>query len=441
MKKLVNIHSIIFFLLLLIFNGFKIFAQEKKTFSTVDEVFKYAKSKNYIFKNSEYNTELAVLKKKTAVGNIFNPKINTSAQMINNLSQQKLFLPAEAFGGVPGTFKQVEVGQKFISTLSVQPQFDILNLASISEVNTSKLNFLLVENQNKIQKQNIYYQINVLYFNIISFNGQKEVIKENIAIANQILIIILKKNEEGIARNQEVNEAKVNLILLQDQLQQIESNTKIQYQYLNLLLENSVVANLSEEILKTQNEPEILVIQNMNEIDNATLQTSLAQLQYKSLLFQNYPSLSFISSFNWQNSGQNQFFGSNTYWQSFNFIGLKLNWDLPTVQRIYNLKNKKVEIQKLELIQEHINKESATTNSQMVLEYEKAISKSVNSQKIFELKEDTYLKNFNQFTEGILPLDKLLISQNDMIISKLNLVLALVNVRFNKNKIIINNTF
>ena len=308
-------------------------------------------------------------------------------------------------------------------------------------MNTSKLNFLLVENQNKIQKQNIYYQINVLYFNIISFNGQKEVIKENIAIANQILIIILKKNEEGIARNQEVNEAKVNLILLQDQLQQIESNTKIQYQYLNLLLENSVVANLSEEILKTQNEPEILVIQNMNEIDNATLQTSLAQLQYKSLLFQNYPSLSFISSFNWQNSGQNQFFGSNTYWQSFNFIGLKLNWDLPTVQRIYNLKNKKVEIQKLELIQEHINKESATTNSQMVLEYEKAISKSVNSQKIFELKEDTYLKNFNQFTEGILPLDKLLISQNDMIISKLNLVLALVNVRFNKNKIIINNTF
>ena len=81
MKKL-NIHSINFFLLLLIFNGFKIFAQEKKTFSTVDEVFKYAKSKNYIFKNSEYNTELAVLKKKTAVGNIFNPKIELTSLLL-----------------------------------------------------------------------------------------------------------------------------------------------------------------------------------------------------------------------------------------------------------------------------------------------------------------------------------------------------------------------
>ena len=77
----------------------------------------------------------------------------------------------------------------------------------------------------------------------------------------------------------------------------------------------------------------------------------------------------------------------------------------------------------------------------MTLEYEKSIKQIVNFQKVFDLKKDTYEKNYNQFKENILPLDKLLISQNDMIISKLNIITALANIGFNKNKIEINNKF
>ena len=62
-----------------------------------------------------------------------------------------------------------------------------------------------------------------------------------------------------------------------------------------------------------------------------------------------------------------------------------------------------------------------------------------NFKKIYLLKKDTFEKNFNQYQEQILPLDKLLISQNDLLISEINLVNALANIGFSKNKIVINN--
>ena len=77
----------------------------------------------------------------------------------------------------------------------------------------------------------------------------------------------------------------------------------------------------------------------------------------------------------------------------------------------------------------------------MILEYEKSLKQKENLWKIHDLKKDTYEKNFNQFKENILPLDKLLISQNDMLVSKLNIVSSLANIGFNKTKIEINNGF
>jgi OMF family outer membrane factor len=91
--------------------------------------------------------------------------------------------------------------------------------------------------------------------------------------------------------------------------------------------------------------------------------------------------------------------------------------------------------------EEHIIKENEIKNQQLLLDYDKSVMQSQNLLKIADLKKDTYEKNYNQFKENILSLDKLLISQNDLLLSKLNLVSALANICFNKNKIDINNKF
>jgi OMF family outer membrane factor len=441
MRKLVNIHKQILVLSLILFSFKNSLAQESKTFSTLYEVLEFSKTKNYSFDNAKLQTHLAELAKKTALGNAFNPKVNTSIQVLDNINLPISYLPAEAFGGVSGTFKEVQIGQQYVSTFNIQPQFDIINLSNFAQIKSAKINEQLVENQNKINEQNLYEKINAVYFNIISFNGQKEVVEENILIAENILKIISEKNKEGIARKQEVNEAEVNLILLKDKLEQLEINTKIQYEILNLFFENKIESNLKQTIWDFKDQTILFANQNNLQNQNSELQTQLAQQEYKSLQYQNYPTLSFVSSFNWQNLSNDNFFASQSNWQNFNYVGLKLGWELPTVQRISNIKSKKIQLEILQKTNEHIKAETESKNEQLNLEYQKSLQQFINFQKVFDLKIDTYEKNFNQFKEGILPLDKLLISQNDMIISKLNIVSVLTNIGFSKSKIENNNTF
>ena len=148
-----------------------------------------------------------------------------------------------------------------------------------------------------------------------------------------------------------------------------------------------------------------------------------------------------MSSFSWQNLSNESFFNSKSNNTNFNYLGLKLNLELPTAQRIANTKNKSIQMKILSSIEEHAIKENDIKNQQLIMDLEKAIKQSDNLKKIVDLKKDSYEKNYNQFKENILPLDKLLIAQNDLLGSKVNLVLALATISFNKNKRDINNKF
>jgi outer membrane protein TolC len=362
--------SFVFLIFFSVING-----QEKREFTSFKEVLEYVKATNHQFKNAEWQIRLADLTRKTAKLNLLNPKIPASAQVLDNITQQVSFLPGQIFGQPQGTFKEVTIGQQYASTFSVQPQFDIINLANYAQIKSAKTNQLLVENQNKINEQNVYDQINMVYFNILSFNEQKKILEENIVIATDILRIIQNKFTEGIARKQEVNEAETNLISLQDKLQQIELNTEIQVQTFNLFIENSVKATLSEDLWTYENSNSPLTTQNSLLAENAKLQYELSEQEYKGLKFQNYPVLSFISSFNWQNLSNDFAFSKNSDWINFNYIGLKLSYDLPTtVTKYSNLKSKKIQLEIAKNNQEFSKKENENKNKQMILEYGKSPS-------------------------------------------------------------------
>ena len=415
--------------------------QEQVKFSTINEVFALAKSKNYTLLNAALQTKIADLTKNAAVANVFNPRVPTTIQALDNMNQQVSFLPAEAFGGPAGTFKEVTIGQQYVSTLAIMPQFEIFNLSNIAQVKSAKINEQLVDNQNKINELQLSTKINSIYSNILSFNGQKEILQENLKIAENIQSIIKQKFDEGLVRKQDVNESEVNVISTKDKLEQLEVNLKIQYQLLNLIFENQTNTEITESVWNYENSNQITQVKNNLDVENIHLQNLLAKQEHKSLKYQNLPSLSFVSSFSWQNLSNESFFHSKSNNTNFNYLGLKLNLELPTAQRLANTKNKSIQIKMLCNSEEHAIKENDIKNQQLILDYEKSVKQAENFKKIADLKKDTYEKNYNQFKENILSLDKLLISQNELLQSKLNVVLALASISFNKNKIDINNKF
>ena len=65
-----------------------------------------------------------------------------------------------------------------------------------------------MDNQNKLNEQQLYNKINSIYSNILSFNGQKNFTRKFI-VGENIQTIIKQKFDEGLVRMQDVNEAEV----------------------------------------------------------------------------------------------------------------------------------------------------------------------------------------------------------------------------------------
>ena len=427
--------------LIVLLGNISLSAQEVTKLNGFNDVVSLMKNKNYSLVNAELQKNIAELTKKAAIANAFNPRVPTTNQALDNMNQQVSFLPAEAFGGPAGTFKEVTIGQQYVSTFAIMPQFEIFNLSNIAQIKSSKINEQLVDNQNKLNEQQLYYKVNSIYSNILLFKAQKEIFQENLQIAENIKKIIDQKFEEGLVRKQDVNEAEVNVINTKDKIEQLDVNLKIQYQLLNLFFENQTNTEILENVWIYEKEQKAALVKNNLEVENTHLQNILAKQEYKTLQYQNLPSLSFVSSFSWQNLSNESFFHPKANNTNFNYLGLKLNLELPTAQRIANTRSKKIQVKMLSNNEEHIIKENEIKNQQLLLDYDKSVMQSQNLLKIADLKKDTYEKNYNQFKENILSLDKLLISQNDLLLSKLNLASALANICFNKNKIDINNKF
>lgn len=436
----VNVHyKQKFVVLIALFIQFS-FGQNKREINKLDELIQLAKQQNNTLKNNTLQLELAAITKKTAIGNIFNPRIPSSAQIINNFDQQVSFLPGPIFGQPEGTYKPVTMGQQYVGTVSVQPQIDLINLGSIALVKSAKINEQIIENQNKINEQNIYDQLNSIYFNLLLIKNQKEVLEKNIKIARQILVVNQNKYKEGITRKQDVNEAESNLITIEEKLSQLEYNEKIQLEALDVFYEDTEDFVFLEDLKNYSENTTFLEANSELKIKASQLQFQNIEQEIKVTKWSQLPILSMISSFNWQNQSNNSYLDKNSNWINYNYIGLKLSWDLPTtIQKLSNIYSKKIQLNQLKNNIDQVKKENEMINKQIVFEYEKAIQQYIYFEKIYQLKKETFEKNKNQFDEEILPLDKLLISQNDYYNSEINLVIALANIGFSKYRIIINN--
>lgn len=426
-------------LFILLFSQFT-WGQNNKEIKNLDALIHYAKEQNLTIKNNQLQSELATITKKTALGNILNPRIPSTAQVLNNFDQQVSFLPGPIFGQPEGTYKAVTMGQQYVSTFSIQPQVDLINPGNIALLKSANINVELVNQQNKLNEQNVYNQINTIYYNLLYLQKQVEIFEVNKKIAEQILTINQNKYKEGIVRKQEVNEAESNLIAIEDKLQQALITLKIQHESLRVFLNTQENFQLKEELKN--------VAQDLKLVESTSnLKTSISQLQYQNVQqevkvaqWSQLPVLSLISSFNWQNQSNTTYLDKNSNWVNYNYIGLKLSWDVPTtIQKLSTVYSKKIQLEQAKNNAEQAAKENETVNKQLVLEYEKAIQQVIHFEKIYQLKKDTFEKNKNQFDEEILPLDKLLLSQNEFITSEINLASAIANCGFSKYKILINN--
>jgi len=416
-------------------------AQNELRFNNLDSLLKYAENNSISIKTGGQQVLLAKWQKISAQAGLVNFRMQTNFNLTNNTELPVSFLPAEAFGGAPGTFKEVTMGQQYIGNLNIAPQIDIINPASWAKLQSANVNSELADINNLIAKKTLFESISASYHNIISLQEQIKLTEKSFLIADTLLINMQNKYSAGIVRQQDLNDAQINKLTLADKLDQLKLSLQQQYLSLKILCDIPENTNLTIEEAMSYEQQLTLGIEVDNQLNykSSLLKVDLARADLKTNHFMQLPTVSLVFYDAWQQNSNNMFFDNEARWLNSQYVGLKLSMPFPDINRFTQTKafkiNRTIALQNVE----HTKILNDNNNRQLVLDYEKAFSQFATAKQIFELKEQNYHLALNQFNSDILPSDKLLIAFNDMITSRLNYSSALANLLFLKSKLDINN--
>jgi outer membrane protein TolC len=417
-------------------------AQTELSFNNLDSLLKYAENNSISIKTGEQQFLLAKWQKISAQAGLVNFRMQTNFNLTDNIAQPVTFLPGEAFGGAPGTFKKVTTGQQYIGNLNIAPQIDIINPASWAKLKSANVNAKLTNVNNLIAKKSLFESISASYHNIISLQEQIELTQISLLAADTLLQNMQNKYSEGIVRQQDLNDAQINKLSLADKLEQLKLSLKQQYFSLKILCDipETTLLSINEQTNYNQQFTLGLEVDNQLNYKSSLLKVDLANADVKTNLFMQLPIVSFVYYDAMQQNSNLMFFDKDKQWLNSQYVGLKLSMPFPDINRFTQTKmskvNKTIALQNAE----HTKLQNDFTNKQLVIDYEKAYSQFMATRQIYELKKQNYQLALNQFSMDILSSDKLLIAFNDMITSRLNYSNSLANLLFSKSKIDINNT-
>ena len=416
--------------------------QAQLNFTGLDSVLSYAERNSTSIKTGEQQSLLAKWTKVTAVANTVNFKSPISFSATDNLQLPVNFLPAEAFGGPAGTFRQVTLGQEYVSNFNFNPQIDIINPYNWAKVKSASVNKEMTEVSNQISKKTLFENIAAAYHNIIALQEQIILTEKSLSASDSIHQIVKNKFSAGIVREQDLNNALANQLNIKDKLAQLKVMHQQQLNTLKILcdisagtqitLQNNSAAEFSEGNLKSNS--------NLNSRYN-NLQNQYAKNELRANRLSMLPVLSAFYYQGWQHNSNIAFFDSKSSWIQNQYIGLRITVPFPPdVTKISQSYTSKINYRITSLNDKHSELQTELNNRSLELDYEKALSSYQTAKQIFDLKNSNFSKSINQFKEGLLSTDNLLIAFNEMVNSQLNVVAAFSSAQFVKSKISISNS-
>jgi len=419
-------------------------AQQDLKFYNIDSLFSFADKNSSVIKNNEQQTILAKYEKLAAQANLINFRNPVSFALTNNTQLPVNFIPSELLGGQPGTFKQITLGQQYVSNFNIAPQIDIINPGAWAQIKVANINEDLTSTHNLINKTSLYESIAACYYNITSLQEQIDITQKNVSAADTLLLIVNNKFEQGLVRQQDVNDASINKLSLQDKLKQVQISLNQQYNSLKILCDIPANTNLILEDTLNYNQA-FIADMNVNselQLRSSALQAASAKADLRANRLSNLPVLSLIYSNSYYQNSNVQFLDNNpnNKWLNSVYVGAKVTFFLPDVNRILNSRNSKISYQISLINLDHNKLQNDIANNQLQLDYQKAYSQFTTSKQVFLLKEENYKMAFNQYNQSILPFDKLLTAFNDMLLNRYNYSSSLASLLYTKSKIDINNT-
>jgi outer membrane protein TolC len=416
--------------------------QAQKVITNLDELLNYANQKSLTFKNGEIQVSQAKKATVAALYGIADPTGNLSGTYTNNTKLPVNIFPAEILGGQPGTYKEVQLGVQYQTNFNANVDIKLFNRQGWENLKLSKINVDLTDSDTKLSRKSLYDNVTIIYFNIVTLQEQLKATELNLLAADTLLQSVNQRYNQGIAKQQDVNDSKVNKLTIEETLRQIRFQTQQQYTAINQLCDipSGEKIQISHPVSGNYAETIPVIETNGLPLSNARFREKFAYTNYQKTLFGNLPTLSFFASVSTQQyNTQATFFDGNVNWIPSNYVGIKLNLPIPSSNSIAQIHKTKFDY----LISKN-NTEQARIKAdldirQLQYEYEKAFSQRKSNQEIYALRKDSYKKNVLNYKAGITNIDQTINSFNAMVNSNYDIIASSINILFAEAKINLQN--
>ena len=413
-------------------------AQDTIPSLSLDQAIAYALEHNYSSINAERDIVDAQKQKWETIATGL-PQINGAVSYQNQLKQPVSQIPAEFFGGEPGTYQEVVFGQAQSISATATLRQQIFDGSYIVGVQATKT--FLEYSQNNKEKTELEVRKSVVeaYGNVLLARESVQISEKNKSTLEENLYETKRIYENGLGDEESVDQLQITLSTVDNQLKNARRMEKITLQMLNLVLglpietptiltenlddltKKEIDFGLIDSEFNIENNVDYKMAANLNE--QRFLELKLAKSRALPTLnaFINYGGNSFSNDFNFLDSGQ-QWFGSS-------ILGVDLN--IP----IFSSLGRSASTQRAKIALEKAKTQFTEAQAQIRLQLESAKSDYIlaieqygTSKENLELAERIENKNQVKYEEGLATSFELRQAQTQLYTSQQEYLQSMVDV-------------
>ncbi len=208
----------------------------EKTYSfTLEEAIAFALENNYSAINAERDLIDAQKQKWETIADGL-PQINGSVSYQNQLKQPVTVIPAEIFGGAPGTYEEVVFSQAQSATATATLTQKIFDGSYIVGVQATKAFLSYSANNDEKTDQEIRKSVVEAYGNVLLAQESVAILEKNKANLEKNLFETNKLFENGLGDEESVEQLQITLSSIESQLKNTIRLENITRQMLNLVM-------------------------------------------------------------------------------------------------------------------------------------------------------------------------------------------------------------
>lgn len=411
------------------------------TIHSLDEATSFCFKNNHDLSITQYNEDLSKVNFNLSLSAL-SPKVNVNSGFDYNYRLQTQLIPAEIFGGVPGTYQEVRFGTPYNWTIYLDATMPVVNTSLWQNINTTNR----LKNVSKLQTENAQWivreQLTQIYYAVLLNKNQMEILNQMILIQDSLLQNGELKYKMGFIEQTELNKLKSLKLNAKIQFENSNNNFHLMTDQLKLIMG----IEMDTELVILDSIPIITPQQFLNKNTNPTmypsfksyvLQEKVSRMNLNKEYFKFIPEFSLNMRYG-QQAFRNElnFFDPSQNWFDVGFVGLKMDWPVfAGLSRWSMIRKEKINLKIIQSEKEYHLQERLKEDREIMNKLKSSFNIYQSSKEVYELAEDNYRLGTIKYSQGFISIDQVSLLYSEFLQSYQQYLNALYNFKIMENKL------